>query len=260
MMNESSSYLGYVHLLWLSGSVGFILQLICVVHCLRHRKDYYWLFVIFLFSLPGVLIYFFVEWYPMLRRTGLSLPGLTPGQDLPSRRDIKRMEEELAYSDTVARRIKLASAYQAHGDYQKGLEMLKASCTGVYKDDPTVLYPLAQLYFHTGDFISALEQLNMIKAVGCRDYQRERVLLEAKAQEKLGNTAKAIDLYRSIEHLYPGEEVRCRLALLLLQSGDRDGARTRFKEITFNATRATWAYRRREKDWLRIAAQKLKEP
>lgn len=233
------------------------LQVACAVHCVRHRKEYYWLAIIIFLSIPGSLCYFFLEWYPMLRGPGLL--GSGRGRRVSSRREIRRLEEELRYSDTVARRIRIAEAYRNHGEYQKGLEMLKDCCTGPYKDDGTLLYPLAQLHYLAGDYVSALEKLSIIKTTGYRDYQRERTLLEAKACEQIGSDTKARDLYLSIQHLYPGEEVRCRLALLLLKGGDRAAAAELFREMQFNAGRSSWAYRRREREWLCLARAKLKE-
>jgi hypothetical protein len=51
----------------------------------------------------------------------------------------------------------------------------------------------------------------------------------------------------------PGEEVRCRYAMLLRRRGDMAGAKSLFDEIVTRSRRSPSHYRRREREWIDIA-------
>jgi hypothetical protein len=57
---------------------------------------------------------------------------------------------------------------------------------------------------------------------------------------------------------YPGEEARCRFALLLEQLGQQPRAQQLFREILDSVKGAPSYYRRRQAEWARIARQHLK--
>jgi hypothetical protein len=57
---------------------------------------------------------------------------------------------------------------------------------------------------------------------------------------------------------YPGEEARCRFALLLRQLGQDQRAQQYFREILDSVKGAPGYYRRRQMEWVRIARQNLK--
>jgi hypothetical protein len=64
--------------------------------------------------------------------------------------------------------------------------------------------------------------------------------------------------YENVVPRYPGEEARCRFALLLLQLGQEQRAKQLFREILDSVKGAPSYYRRRQSEWVRIARQNLK--
>ena len=64
--------------------------------------------------------------------------------------------------------------------------------------------------------------------------------------------------YESVVPRYPGEEARCRFALLLEQLGQEQRAQQLFREILESVKGAPSYYRRRQTEWIRIARQHIK--
>jgi hypothetical protein len=56
---------------------------------------------------------------------------------------------------------------------------------------------------------------------------------------------------------YPGEEARCRFALLLKDLGQTERAQALFQEIVKSVRGAPGYYRSRQREWYRIARQQL---
>jgi hypothetical protein len=71
--------------------------------------------------------------------------------------------------------------------------------------------------------------------------------------EALGRDDEAADDYAALVTHAPGEEVRCRYALLLQRRGDKAAAKTLFDEILTRSRRAPSHYRRQEREWIDIA-------
>ena len=63
--------------------------------------------------------------------------------------------------------------------------------------------------------------------------------------------------YAALAGYYPGEEPRCRLALLLQKTGRVAEARTLFQEVLHSVERASRLYYRTERDWYEVARRNL---
>jgi hypothetical protein len=233
------------------------LQIFCIIHVIRTRREFWWILIILFFPLIGSLIYIFVEVRPQAthRRWGAAGPTIPGG----GRRAVERLEEELRYGDTVERRIRLAEAYRLAGDLPKAVAMYESCLKGVHAEDPAVLYPLAAAHVANGTFPEAIDALGRLQRTGSRDYVKERTLLEGRAHEGMGNLPRAAELYESIVKAYPGEEPRVRLAAVREQQGRPDDARALYQETVFRTRRADHDYRSRQRQWIAIAKRKVKE-
>jgi hypothetical protein len=80
----------------------------------------------------------------------------------------------------------------------------------------------------------------------------------ARALAIQGKNDLAVRQYESVVPRYPGEEARCRFALLLEQLGQQPRAQQLFREILDSVKGAPSYYRRRQAEWVRIARQHIK--
>jgi len=73
----------------------------------------------------------------------------------------------------------------------------------------------------------------------------------------MGRTGDALRQYESVVPRYPGEEARCRFAVLLKTLGQTERAQALFQEIVKSVRSAPGYYRSRQNEWYRIAREQL---
>ena len=72
---------------------------------------------------------------------------MNPGKAINSGGNIKKLEEELRFTDTFANKVKLADAYLMAGFTDKAIDLYKASLTGAFSENEHVMAQLIAAYF-----------------------------------------------------------------------------------------------------------------
>jgi hypothetical protein len=231
-----------------------LLQIVCIVHVVRTGRPWMWIYVLLFLPGLGVAAYAVVEILPGLfgSRTARGLHSqaistLDPG------RDLRRRREALEEADTVDNRRLLAEALLAAGKHADALELYRGALTGIHADDPGMLLGMAEAAYGAGQYDLALRTVLQLGETDPRHQPVEVQLLHARVLEALGRDDEAAKDYAALVTHAPGEEVRCRYALLLKRHGDRDAARALFDEILTRSRRAPHHYRRQEREWIDIA-------
>jgi hypothetical protein len=231
-----------------------LLQIICVVHVVRTGRSFLWIYALLFLPGLGVAAYVVVEILPgwlrtrAARRLGSSAVGaLDPGRELRHRR------QALEEADTVDNRRLLAEALVAAGQCEEALELYRGILTGIHADDPGMLLGMAKAAHGVGQHELALSTVLQLGETNPRYQPVEAQLLHAMALEALGRDDEAAEDYAQLVTHAPGEQVRCRYALLLQRHGDRDAAKALFDEILTRSRRSPRHYRRHEQEWIDIA-------
>jgi hypothetical protein len=231
-----------------------LLQILCVVHVVRTGRQFMWIYILLFLPGLGVIAYFIVEIAPGLfgsrtahnvRRSAVKT--LDPGRELRWRR------QTLEDADTVDNRRLLAEALVASGQNAEALELYRGTLTGIHADDPGMLLGMARAAYGVGQYDLALHTVLQLGEANPRYQPVEAQLLHAMALEALGRDDEAADDYAALVTHAPGEEVRCRYALLLKRQGDRNAAKALFDEILNRSGRAPRHYRRQQHEWIDIA-------
>lgn len=231
-----------------------LLQIICVVHVVRTGRSFLWIYVLLFLPGLGVAAYVVVEILPgwlgtrTARHFGSSTVGaLDPGRKLRHRR--RALEE----ADTVDNRRLLAEALVTAGQHEEAMELYRGILTGIHADDPGMLMGMARAAHGLGQYELTLDTVAELGETNPRYQPTEAQLLRAMALEGLGRDDEAASDYAQLVTHAPGEEVRCRYALLLKRHGDRDAAKALFDEVLARSRRAPRHYRRQEQEWIDIA-------
>ena len=242
-----------------AGTLSVILQVCLIIHVFRTGRPVFWALILFLVPVIGSIVYLLLEVLPDLRRseaareigTGI-VRAANPG------RELRRLQELLERSDTVHNRHALANAHAQSGAYSEAIALYEECLVGVHKDDVGVLFDLARSYFHDGSHERARETVARLRDVDPDYKHHDRDLLVARCLEAQGNLDQALEEYSRLEKVYPGEEARCRLALLLVRTGERTRARELFEQTIAKAKRSPGYYRKAQREWIRLARQNLK--
>ncbi|MEO7413642.1 MAG: tetratricopeptide repeat protein [Opitutaceae bacterium] len=225
----------------------------CILHVLRANRSTQWIWLIIIFPVGGPLIYFIAEIWPDLR--GGRRGGLGLGVRLPQNPEkaIKRLTEELEFTNTVQKRVELAHAYAAAKRFPEAIETVNTCLRGVFKDDALLTFELAKLHFAAGQHREALASLDALHRLKSKHARYDRLLLAARCHEALGEISEARGSYEQAVLLSVGEEARCGFARLLAGQGEREEAQRLFDEILRNAKHGGGPYRRANREWIKQA-------
>jgi hypothetical protein len=231
-----------------------LLQILCVVHVVRTGRPFMWIYILLFVPGLGVIAYAIVEILPGVfgSRAARGLKGQAISQLDPGR-ELRRRRQALEAADTVDNRRLLAESLVASGQNAEALELYRSALTGIHADDPGMLLGMARAAYGIGQYDLALRTVLQLGETNPRYQPVEAQLLHAMALEALGRDDEAADDYAALVTHAPGEEVRCRYALLLKRLGDRNAAKALFDEILTRSRRAPRHYRRQEHEWIDIA-------
>jgi hypothetical protein len=239
-------YLGYLI---------FPLQIAVCVHIIKTGRPWWWFWIIWFAPGLGCLVYLIVEVLPGLRISNF--------RDLLWRLKTRAgraaaLREQVEESPSVENRRALAAELKAQGKFQEATEILRLAATGVFKDDAYVLKELAEAQIGMEDWKAAREVLARIKTTDPILIPRLK-LLQARVLAGQGDLKAAEKIWKGLEPSRLSEEPVYRLALAALQAGDKEEARRGLKEIRTRYRKGNAIWRRDEKQWFKLAGQKLGE-
>ena len=236
----------------------FGLQLLCLAHVMRTGRRCQWLFIILALPLVGCLAYLFLEILPDLRHSRAARQAVRDiGAVIDPERDLRETAQRVAEADTVENRAALAEECLRRGRAAEAKRVFESCLTGVHATDHALMLGLARAEFALDDHAGACETLDRLRAahpnLDCPDGH----LLYARSKEQQGEIEQALIEYAALAEYYPGEEARCRLALLLQKTGRVAEARTLFQQVVRSVERASKLYYRAERDWYEVARRNL---
>lgn len=240
------------------GIISAVVQIACIVHCVSRRSDYFWIFVILFFPFVGSAVYALVIWIPEARHShaarGTSRAVLAL---FDPRRELRRRLNSLDVSDTVSNRVSLAGELVRHGMIKDALALYERSLTGVYEDDPYLLYGYATALYAAGIYADARLALEKLRAGNPALKLQGTKLLYARTLEQLGEMDLAAREYAAALQESGGMEAKCRYALFLKHRGQESTARELFQDILHNAKLGSSHSRRLNKEWIGTAKREL---
>lgn len=240
------------------GGLLLAVQVYLAVHASRRGRTF-WIYAIFIFPVVGCVVYALTYVLPEMRSApSVKETGEKIARTINPTRQLIKLQKELEFSDTVINRQALADEYMKIGDYKNAVKLYESCLEGVYQDDEDMIMDLAKAYHYNGDHEKAKELLLKIKKDNPSFRNMRTLLLLAITYEKLGDTAAALKEYEGIINSFPGEEARCRYALLLKRSGNIALAKNTFERIISDAKSSPRYYHRDQKQWINIAKENLK--
>lgn len=231
-------------------------DVVCVIHALRARQPYYWFMIIF--ALPGIgaAIYFFSEILPDLRH---SRAAREAAEDIVKvvdpDREVREATAALRLTDTAENRKRLAEALMVKERYDEAATLYEAALDGVHADDPALLMGLTRARFGQKDYAGVCETLDRMRELLPDFESADAHLLYARSREGLGDDEQALIEFAALAGYYPGEEARCRHALLLRRLGHVDEARAEFATVIESVESGPKTYFRTQRDWYEMARQ-----
>lgn len=221
------------------------LRVIALVHFIKRRPDYYWLWVI-LFHWVGALAYIAVEVVPDL---GLLRDSF---QVFPRRKRINELHAAILDNPSAGNYEELGLLYlddkkfvAARAAYDKAI----SSRT----DHPDPFYRRALAEIELGDFAAAVPDLERtLKFDRNYDFHRAKGLV-AWAYAQTGENDKAAALFSEATRISTLSETYYHYSLFLESQGHSDEAREWAKKILAKKPTMPRYLKRRERPWFRRA-------
>jgi hypothetical protein len=240
------------------GLAVLLAQIVCAVHVVKTGRPYYWIYIVIFAPMVGMLVYFAVEILPDLLGTRTARGAVAGvGRALDPGRAMREAERNLAMTPTAGNKAALADAYLDAGRADEAATLYRDTLTGVHANDPALMTGLARAEFARGDFASVEQVLDALREANPHFQSAECHLLYARSLEEQGKTDLALHEYEALAPYYPGQEARCRYAMLLERAGNHRDSQRLFREVCQSIEMSPRHARRLQREWYDIARRAL---
>jgi hypothetical protein len=223
-----------------------LLRVVAIVHFIRRRPDFFWLFVI-LFHWVGALIYIAVEVIPDA--------GLLRGsfQVFPRRQRIHELERAIIDNPSAGNFEELGLLYLDDGDFAQARSAYdRAIAARTNSEDAFYRRGIAET--ELGDFAAAVPDLErIVTSEPDYDFHRAKGLL-AWAYAQTGQVEKANAMFREATRISTSSETYYHYALFLEAQGRNTEARVWAQKILDKRATMPGYLKRLERPWFRKAS------
>jgi hypothetical protein len=240
------------------GVLILLAQIACAVHVVRTGRNTIWIYLVVFVPVVGMAAYFFAEILPELlgsRTARKAVSGfervVNPG------RGLREAQRRVAITPTAENKAALAAEYLALGHPADAITLYREALSGIHATDPGMMLGLARALFAAGAPAEAETVLVELRDASPGYNAPEARLLYARSLEALDRIDAALAEYRALASVYPGQEARCRLGLLLLRSGHSDEARQVLAELCQLVDYGPRHQRRAQREWYDLAKRAL---
>jgi len=236
--------------------ISIVLQVICVLHCIRRGTQQKWIWLIVFVPYIGCIAYFFSEIVP--RRNGADWQeGLASLLVSPAAR-IRRLEQNCQFANTFNNRVLLANAYMIAGRTEEAIELYSTSLTGAFTENEYVINRLIEAYFKIGRYPELIELTRKVYATP--GFARSQAhLFYARALNLTGDLEGAEREFKKMKGRFADFEARYQYGLFLLRAG-RDGeAQHLLGDIVREGAHLSSRERRANYLWIQKSKEELKK-
>lgn len=229
------------------------LDVFCVIHMLRRGTVNRWLWLVVFIPVVGAIVYLYYEVLSARSiNTGKLAAMLNPGHN------IKKLEDELRFTDTFANKVKLADAYLASGQTDKAIDLYRSSLSGAFEENEYVMAQLIMAY-------SEKEQYDKVVALAKKLYKLPQFarskahILYAQALERTGNMEQAEAEFKLMKGRFSYFEQRYQYGLFLIRSGRDNEAANIFTDMLNEEKHLSQVERRTSREWFAKAKDELRK-
>ena len=234
--------------------IAVAVQVICAIHCF-HRGNQKWLWLIIFFPIVGSLIYIFTEMF-----TGNEIGKMQSGMGavFNSSDKIKKLEENLRFTDTFKNKVALADALLEAGQTERAIALYEACLSWNFTVHEHVNIQLIYAYASIKryeDIVTLAKQI-----YGLPQFTRSRAhMLYAIALWHTGNAEAAEKEFKLLNGRFSNYESRYRYGSFLIGMNRNGEAKKIFEEILHESSHLNGKEKRENKMWFNHVKEELKK-
>ena len=207
------------------------MQVALIIDVVRHGANRFWIMALMFLPLASAIAYLIVEVLPRMKHNRhVRQAQAQIIEKLDPERELRFAREALDVAQTAANRIRYADALVARGRHAEALPFFR-DAIGVGRADYRTGEKLARCQYLSDRNEDALATLDAMTPPSAPSDRDRIAVLRARILEDLGRDQEAETIYAELVDRYPGDEVRCRYAGLLLKQGRRADARRLLAEV-----------------------------
>lgn len=235
-------------------TVTIILQAICVIHCIRKRNQQNWIWLIVFLPMIGCIAYLFSE---VLTRRNIRDVQAGVGEVFSPSGSIKKLEDNLRFSDTFNNRIALADAYMHAGQTQRAINLYEESLDGAFAENELGISRLMVAYYKEKRYDDVIRLAP--KIISLPQFARSKAhILYAASLAHARQPEKAETEFQKMNGRFGNFEARYYYALMLRNYNRGDEGRRILSHIAEEIPQLSSAERRHNREWLSLAKEALK--
>ena len=206
-------------------------QVACIVDVVRNRRNTIWVMALMFLPVASAVAYVIVEVMPRMKHNRVVRQARAQiVEKIDPERELRSAREALDVAKTAANRIRLGDALATRGRHGEALAQYRDALGGG-TPDYRLGEKLARAQFLLDQSAAALATLDDMGAPSARSDLDRIAVLRARVLEDIGRDDEAAALYADVVERYPGDEVRCRYAGLLIRQGKKGDARRLLGEV-----------------------------
>ena len=236
-------------------TITIILQAICVYHCVRKGNQNKWIWIIVFLPMIGSLIYIFTE---IFTRHDMRSVSAGVSEMINPSGSIRKLEDNLRFTDTFNNRIALADAYLESGQTSKAIELYESSLEGNFEENEYAISRLIVGYYKEQRYPEIVKMTKKIYHQPQFPNSKAHVFY-AMSLGYTGNVEEAEKEFQRMKGRYSNFEARYYYSLFLQQRGRIDEARQLLAQINDELPRLSSVEKRYHREWLNLAKESLKK-
>ena len=218
----------------------------------------YWLMILLAFPFLGSLVYFFAEYLPEVRHSGVARKSVRAVSALVDpNRELREAQAGFDRTPTVDNRSRLAEALLARGDFDAAVEQFQACASGPYAKDSKFRLGLARAQFAAGRAAAAADTLERLFADEPAQARGEAALLLARALAEV-DESRAIEAFDRASQVHDTTETLSAYGHYHARRGRDAQARAMLERVLHNAKVGTPSSRELNREAIDQARAALK--
>lgn len=192
-----------------------ILQLFCLYHAYKNKKDAFWYYLIFILPLIGAIIYLITQVFNKADIEKVTDEIATA--IIPSKK-VKDAEKRLAFADTFQNRVALADAHFENGNFEEASAHYNAVLKGNFQNDFYVISQLINAKNHMQCYEEVIQLAEKVK--NKQEFKNSKTqYVYGLALDAVGRTGEAEENLKTIDQRYSNYAERLMLAKFYERNG-----------------------------------------